>query len=175
MVKYLYNGNKVKPLNMMLPKTSAYVKSYDGQAKWMYFLMEDDDLLEKYNTTWDTVSANIRKEFDSEPVCNKNYLKIKIKSYGNEVTNFYDKKISKLDSNHTCLALISLDSAHKKGDNYYPQVLLKQCKYSEKKVVRHIHDNLSNFSYFLISLMKNKYLNWLLSSVLLTRKYAYKV
>ena len=33
----------------MLPKTSAYVKIYDGQTKWMYFLIEDDDLLEKYN------------------------------------------------------------------------------------------------------------------------------
>ena len=33
----------------MLPKI-AYVKSYDGQTKWMYFSMEDDDLLEKYNT-----------------------------------------------------------------------------------------------------------------------------
>ena len=31
----------------MLPKTSAYVKSYDEQTKWMYFLTEDDDLLEK--------------------------------------------------------------------------------------------------------------------------------
>ena len=31
----------------MLPKTSAYVKSYDGQTKWMQFLIEDDDLLEK--------------------------------------------------------------------------------------------------------------------------------
>ena len=30
----------------MLPKASAYVKSYDGQTKWMYFLIEDDDLLE---------------------------------------------------------------------------------------------------------------------------------
>ena len=29
----------------MLPKTSAYVKSYNGQTKWMYFLLEDDDLL----------------------------------------------------------------------------------------------------------------------------------
>ena len=29
----------------MLPKTSAYVKSYDGQTKRMYFLIEDDDLL----------------------------------------------------------------------------------------------------------------------------------
>ena len=31
----------------MLPKTIAYVKIYDGQTKWMYFLNEDDDLLEK--------------------------------------------------------------------------------------------------------------------------------
>ena len=27
----------------MLPKTSANVKSCDGQTKWMYFLIEDDD------------------------------------------------------------------------------------------------------------------------------------
>ena len=31
----------------MLPKTRAYVKSYDGQTKWMYFLTEDDEILEK--------------------------------------------------------------------------------------------------------------------------------
>ena len=55
----------------MLPKTSACGKSYDGQTKWMYFLIEDDDLLEKYNTIWDKASADIKKEFDSEPVCNK--------------------------------------------------------------------------------------------------------
>ena len=34
----------------MLPKTSAYVKGYDGQTKWMYFLSEDDDLSKKINT-----------------------------------------------------------------------------------------------------------------------------
>ena len=64
-----------------------------------------------------------------------------------EVTDFSDKTIPKLDSNHTCLAVISLDSALKKDDNYYPQVFLKECKYIEKKVVRHIHDNLSDFSF----------------------------
>ena len=41
---YLYNGNKLEPLNIMLPKTSAYVKSYDGETIWMYFFIEDDDL-----------------------------------------------------------------------------------------------------------------------------------
>ena len=40
----------LKPLHVMLPKMSAYVKSYDVQTKWMYILIEDDDLLEKYNT-----------------------------------------------------------------------------------------------------------------------------
>ena len=44
----------------MLPKTSAYVKSYDGKTKWMYFLIKDDGLLEKYNTIWDKDTADIK-------------------------------------------------------------------------------------------------------------------
>ena len=39
---YLYNDNKAKPLHIRLPKTSTYVKSYDGQTTLMY-----RDLLEK--------------------------------------------------------------------------------------------------------------------------------
>ena len=73
-------------------------------------------------------------------------MKTKIKSHSDEVTGFYDKEIPKVDSNHTCLAVISFDSALEKEDNYYPQVFLKECKYIEKKVVRHFHDNLSDFS-----------------------------
>ena len=44
----------------MLRKTSTYVKRYDGQTKWMYFLIENDGLLEKYRTIWDKVSADIK-------------------------------------------------------------------------------------------------------------------
>ena len=46
----------------MLPKTSTYVKRFDGQTKWMHFLIEDDDLSEKYNTIWDKVSGDIKKK-----------------------------------------------------------------------------------------------------------------
>ena len=67
-VGYLYNGNKIEPLNIMLPK----IKTYDGQTKWIYFLNEDDDLLEKYNTVFDKVMADIKNEFDSKPVSSKN-------------------------------------------------------------------------------------------------------
>ena len=68
-------------------------------------------------------------------------------SNGKEVIDFYDKEISQVDSNHTCLAVIGLDSALKKDGNYYPQTFLKECKYIEKKkIMRHISDNLSDFS-----------------------------
>ena len=70
-------------------------------------------------------------------------LKTKIKSYGDEVTDFYNKEIPKMDSNHTCLAVMSLDSALNKDRSYYPQVFLKECKYIEKKkkVIRHNNDD----------------------------------
>ena len=48
-ISYLYNDHKVKPLHVLLSKTSDHVKSYDRQTKWMYFLIEDDSFLEKYN------------------------------------------------------------------------------------------------------------------------------
>ena len=129
----------------MLSKASAYVKSFDGQNKWMHFLIEDDELLENYNTVWDKVSADIKNEFDSKSVYNKNLLKAKIKSHGDKITDFYDKEILKMDSNHICLGVVSLDSALKEGENYYPQVFLKESKYIEKKVIKHINDNLSDF------------------------------
>ena len=66
----------------MLPKTSAYVKSNDEQTKWTYFFIEDYDLLKKYNTIWDKVNPDIKKEFDSESVYSKEFLKTEIKSQG---------------------------------------------------------------------------------------------
>ena len=60
-------------------------------------------------------------------------LKTEINSYGNSVTYFYDKKIPKVGSNHTCLAVIRLGLAVKKDKSEYPQVFLKWHKYMEKK------------------------------------------
>ena len=72
--------------------------------------IEDDDLLEKYSTTCDKVSANIKIEFDKKSVCNLEYFKTKIEPHGDEVRDFSDKNIPKVDSNHSCLAVISNQS-----------------------------------------------------------------
>ena len=73
-------------------------------------------------------------------------LRTKIKSHGDEVTDFYNKEIPKVDSSHNCSAVVSLDSALNIDGNYYPQVFLKQYKYLEKKVNRHIIDDLESSS-----------------------------
>ena len=95
-------------------------------------MIEDDHLLEKFNTIWDKFSADINRELDNKPVYNIEYLKTKTKSHGDEVTDFYDKGIPKVDSNHTCLAVIGLNFVLKKDESYYLQVFLKECKYIEK-------------------------------------------
>ena len=61
-----------------------------------------------------------------------------MKSHGYKVTDFWDKTILKVEFNHTCFAVITLDSALKKHDNYHLLLFLKDSKYIEGKVVRHI-------------------------------------
>ena len=60
----------------------------------------------------------------------KIFLKTKIKPHVDEVTDFYDKEIPKVDS---CLAILSMDSALKKDENNYLKVFLKKCEYAEEK------------------------------------------
>ena len=53
-------------------------------------------------------------------------MKTKVKSHGDEVTDFYVKKTSEVDYNHTCWEVTILDSALKKDENHYPQIFLKE-------------------------------------------------
>ena len=47
-----------------------------------------------------------------------------------------------MDYNHTCLAVISLDSARK----IHPQVFLKECKYIKKISIRRITQHIEIFA-----------------------------
>ena len=69
-----------------------------------------------------------------------------MKPSGDKATDFHNKVISKVYR----LAVISLYSALSKDKNQYLQVFLNECKYieKEKKVIRHINDDLMDFFYF---------------------------
>ena len=99
----------------------------------MYFLLEEDGLLGKYNTIWDKVSTDTNKEFVSKPVYNKKSLKTEINSSVRKLQISTLKKFLKWTLIMLLLAVISLDSALNKDRNYYPKVFLKECKYIEKE------------------------------------------
>ena len=86
-------------------------------------------LLKKFSKIWKKISNLINKEFDSEPVYGDEYIKTKIKSYGDTInTNFQGKKIPKENTKYTCLSAILLNSVIKVGNKYYLQTLLEECK-----------------------------------------------
>ena len=75
-----------------------------------------------------------KKKFDSEPVYNKKNLKDQIKSYNGKInTNFHNNKIPKEDSKFIFLSVILIDSVFRASKNYYPQILLEECKYVVKE------------------------------------------
>ena len=107
--------------------------------------MKVGELLEKYSQIWEKVENSLKKEFASEPVYNKKYLKAKIKSYNGKInTNFHDIKIPKEGSQFICLSVILINPVFRTGENYNPQVLFEECKYvvKEKKVPTCIIDNI---------------------------------
>ena len=112
----------------MLPLPSAYIKNYDEETNWIYFLIKDDDLLNKYNTIWDKINADAKTELNGKTVYYKKFLKTKTKFYGNEATDFHDEEVLKVDSSYTCLTVIPLDLIFEMRENYYLQVFLKECR-----------------------------------------------
>ena len=109
----------------------AYAKYFDKNSKCINLLVNDKKILEKYFEIWNKIKSLIKKEFNSEPVYNDKYIKIKIKIYNDKVyTNFQHNKMQKDNEYCACLSVIWLDSIFVNSDNeYYPQLFLEKCKY----------------------------------------------
>ena len=59
---------------------------------YMSFLIKDDELLKKNIVTFGKKLKIMTKKFDSEPIQNEKYLKVKIKSYNFTIIK-YQKKV----------------------------------------------------------------------------------
>ena len=89
-------------------------------------MIEDDDLSRNCNIIWNKTSTDAKIEVNSKPVYNEILLKTQAKFYGDEATDLFDKEVLKIDSIHTCLTKIPLDSIFEVDENYYLQVFFKR-------------------------------------------------
>ena len=58
----------VKPLCIILPQMSGYIKYFENGAKNMNFMVKDGDVLDKYNKIWDKIKEKLNIKFYSKRV-----------------------------------------------------------------------------------------------------------
>ena len=88
--KYLigYLDKDIRPLDLIMPKRSGYVKTFkveDKNNKLMSFRIDDEKLLKKYEAIWTKIEDLKNIELKALPVYDDRYMKTKIRSYDNEV------------------------------------------------------------------------------------------
>ena len=74
-------GGIVKPLCIILPQMSGYIKYFENGGKTMSFFIKDDEVWEKYEQIWDVIKNKLGIKFHSEPIYEQKYLKAKVREF----------------------------------------------------------------------------------------------
>ena len=130
-----YQENEIiRPLCIILPQMSGYIKYFENSRKNMSFLIKNDEVQEKYEDIWGVIKNKLGIKFHSEPIYEKKNLKAKIREFDGDIkTNFLDNGLPKENIYYTCTACITIDFVIKMNKNYL-QVYLENCKYKIKKI-----------------------------------------
>ena len=127
-------GEVVKPLCIILPPMTGYIKHFENGKKNMPFVIKDDYVLDKYNEIWNKIKETLSIKFYSMPVYDEKYIKARVIEYGGVFkTKFLGDKIQKENEHCTSIACITIDSVMRMEKIIYPQVYLEECKYRMKK------------------------------------------
>ena len=125
----------VKPLCIILPQMSGYIKYFENGGKNMSFLIKDDEVWEKYEQIWDVIKNKLDIKFHSKPIYEQKYLKAKVREFDGVIkTNFLGNDTQKENMLYTCIACITIDSVMRIDKKNHPQVYLEECKYWVKKI-----------------------------------------
>ena len=129
------NNDFIKPLCVVLPQMSGYIKYFDNNGKNMSFVTDDKEVYEKYNEICNVVKRLLKLEFTASPIRDDKYILAKSKMFKKKnLTTFNNNNIIPMEKNHyICIPAIDVDSVLKVDKKAYPQTYLEECKYKLKK------------------------------------------
>ena len=81
-------GEIVKPLCIILPQMSGYIKYFENGSKNMSFFVRDDNVLDKYKKICDKINERLNIKFHNKLVYNQKYLRAKVREFDNVVKTF---------------------------------------------------------------------------------------
>ena len=112
----------------------GYIKYFDDAGKNMSFVMDDEEIYEKYNEMWEVIRKLLKVDFTVGPVRDDKYLVAKLKIFDRINRTTFTNNIIPIERNHyTCIPAIDIGSVLKIDKRVYPQAYLEQYKYKLKK------------------------------------------
>ena len=125
---------------------NGFIKYFDDGRKKMTFVMDDEEIYEKYNEIWEVIRNLLKVDFAVGPVRDDKHLVAKLKIFDriNRVT-FNNNNAIPIERNHyICIPAIDIDSVLKINKRAYPQAYLEQCKYKlkKRKIVNYTDDEI---------------------------------
>ena len=131
---YLHDDDVIRPLCVVLPQMSRYIKYFGNGGKNMSFKIEDESVYLKYTEIWNKIKNSLNSEFYSQAIYDNKYIKTKVKTFSSMInTLFSGIEILKERYHYICIVAICIDSVLRVDKNNYPQVYLEHCKYITKK------------------------------------------
>ena len=114
-IGYLHDADVVKPLSIILPQMSGYVKYFDNGGKNVSFKTEEESVYLKYTEIWNKIEKLLGIKFHSQPIYDNKYKKIMIN------TLFSGNEIPREKNHYISIAAICIDSVLKQDKKIITQ------------------------------------------------------
>ena len=133
-IGYLHDDDVIRPLCIILPQMSGYIKYFDNGGKHISLKTEDENVYLKYTDIWNKIKKSLNTKFHSQPITDDKYIKTKVKTFSNTINPLFSgNEIPKVRNHYICIAASCIDSVLRIKKKNYPQICLEQCKYKRKR------------------------------------------
>ena len=95
---YLPNNDLIRPLCIILPQMSGYIKYFNNGGKNMSFKSEDESVYPKYTEIWNKIIKSLNTIFHSQPIYDEKYIKTKVKTFSSIINTLFAEKTMQIQN-----------------------------------------------------------------------------
>ena len=88
-IGYLHDDDVIRPLCIILPQISGYIKYFDNSGENMSFEIEDESVYLKYTEIWNKIKDILNVKFHSQLTHDDKYIKTKVKTFNSMINTIF--------------------------------------------------------------------------------------
>ena len=89
---YLRDNDVIRPMCILLPQMSGYIKYFYNGGKNMSFKIEDESVYLEYTEIWNKIKKSLNTKIHSQPIYDDKYIKTKVKTFSSMINTFFSGK-----------------------------------------------------------------------------------